>query len=116
MRRSRYRGTVMLWLVLVTFTDCAPGGAAAQPAAIDTTAGAAPPATPALDGRLRVPAGFKVAYFARLPGPRFMALGPDGAVYVSQTGSDRVVRLADVNGDGAADSQSVAVDGLDGPH
>ena len=32
----------------------------------------------ALDGRLRVPAGFKVTYYANgLPGVRFMVVGPD---------------------------------------
>ena len=39
---------------------------------------------PALDGKLNVPEGFKVQVFAdTVRGARFMALGPDGAVYVS---------------------------------
>jgi glucose/arabinose dehydrogenase len=111
------RTAASLAALLIAGTACAPGGATAQPSvAIDTTPGAPRPSTPALDGRLRVPAGFKATYFAKLGGPRFMALGADGAVYVSQPGRDRVVRLLDVDGDGVADSQTVAVRGLDRPH
>lgn len=70
-----------------------------------------------LDGKLKVPAGFHVDYFARnLDGVRFMALGPDGAVYASQPRKGRVVRLWDTNGDGAADSVVTVVDGLEEPH
>jgi glucose/arabinose dehydrogenase len=70
----------------------------------------------ALDGRLRVPAGFKVDYFARLRGVRFMALGPDGAVYVSQPGAGQVTRLEDRNNDGVAEDSAIAVSGLNRPH
>ena len=70
---------------------------------------------PALGGRLAAPAGFKVDYWARLDGPRAMTLGPDGAVYVSQPGAGQVMRLADTNGDGVADSERVVVRGLDEP-
>ena len=70
---------------------------------------------PALDGRLRAPAGFKVAYWARLEGARGMAVAPDGGVYVSQPGAGQVVRLADTNADGVADDRRVAARGLDEP-
>jgi glucose/arabinose dehydrogenase len=71
----------------------------------------------ALGGLLRVPAGFKVDYFARnVAGARFMALGPDGAVYVSQPSSGNVLRLVDQNGDGVAESSVVAISGLTYPH
>jgi glucose/arabinose dehydrogenase len=65
---------------------------------------------------LHVPPGFKVTLFAHVNGARVMTVGPDGALYVSQTGSGQIARLVDVNGDGVADSQTVAVRGLDGPH
>src|SRR5215218_3378120 len=52
--------------------------------------------TTTLDGRLSVPAGIKVAYFAReLDGVRFMAVSPDGVLYATQPGRGRVVRLPD---------------------
>lgn len=70
-----------------------------------------------LEGKLDVPDGFHVDYFARdLDGVRFMALGADGAVYASQPRKGRVVRLWDVDGDGVADSVRTVADGLDEPH
>ena len=71
--------------------------------------------TPALDGRLSVPAGFKVAYWAHLDGARGMTVAPDGGVYVSQQDAGQVVRLADRDGDGAAEEQRVVARGLDEP-
>ena len=73
--------------------------------------------TTTLDGRLVVPAGLKVTYFARdLDGVRFMAVSPDGVLYASQPGRGRVVRLPDANRDGVADSVVVVVTGLNQPH
>ncbi len=70
-----------------------------------------------LDGKLRVPAGFKVSYYAKnVDGVRFMTVGPDGAVYASQPGKGRIIRLPDANHDGVADSVSVVVTGLKQPH
>ncbi len=65
---------------------------------------------------LHVAPGFKVSLFARVSGARVLSPGPDGALYVSQAGQGQVARLVDVNGDGVADSQTVAVAGLDSPH
>ncbi|MDB4888286.1 MAG: hypothetical protein JWL61_141 [Gemmatimonadetes bacterium] len=73
--------------------------------------------TAALDGRLRVPTGFKVAYFVEnVSGVRFMAVSPDGAVYASQPGRGRIVRLADANHDGKADGVVEVAAGLAQPH
>ena len=73
--------------------------------------------TTTLDGRLVVPAGLKVTYFAReLEGVRFMAVSPDGVLYATQPGRGRVVRLPDANRDGVADSVVVVVTGLNQPH
>lgn len=70
-----------------------------------------------LDGKLSVPAGFTVRYFAQgVSGVRFMALGPGGVVYATQPGRGRVIRLPDVNHDGVADSVEVVVSGLRQPH
>jgi glucose/arabinose dehydrogenase len=91
------------------------GASAGDPssAAAADTAGRAS----ALDGKLSVPAGFTVGYFARdLRGVRFMALGPGGVVYATQPRSGRVVRLPDANRDGAADGVEVVVSGLRQPH
>jgi glucose/arabinose dehydrogenase len=70
-----------------------------------------------LGGKLEAPQGLEVDYFARdLRGVRFMVLGPDGAVYASQPGLGRIVRLADTNGDGAADQTDAVLTGLNQPH
>ena len=86
-------------------------GASAQ-AAPDSMRG-----VPALEGRLRVPAGFRMSYYAKnIPNVRFMAIGPDGAVYASQPGRGSILRLPDANHDGIADTVIVAVSGLKQPH
>ena len=70
-----------------------------------------------LDGKLRVPAGFTVSYYAKnVPGVRFMTLGPDGAVYASQPDKGLIIRLPDANKDGVADTSVIVVSGLNRPH
>jgi len=99
-------------LALVLTAGCSAQDRDAQP----TTPGTTPGTTPALADRLTVPAGFTVRYFAQsLSGVRFLALGPDGAVYASVPGANKVMRLTDVDGDGVADSSVVAVSGLNRP-
>src|SRR5690348_7915762 len=70
-----------------------------------------------LEGKLSVPAGFSVSYFAKdLPGVRFMAVGPGGVVYATQPRRGRVIRLPDANHDGVADRVEEVVSGLRQPH
>jgi glucose/arabinose dehydrogenase len=64
---------------------------------------------------LHGPPGFQITTFAHVSGARFMAVGPDGAVYVSEPDAGQVVRLVDT-GHGVADSSAVFASGLDGPH
>ena len=64
---------------------------------------------------LIVASGLQIKYFAKVPGARVMAIGPDGAVYVSVTGDNKVVRVWDTNGDNVADSSRPVVTGLNGP-
>jgi glucose/arabinose dehydrogenase len=50
------------------------------------------------------PDGYEADVFAEgLRGPRFMALSPDGILFVAERGADRVVALPDADGDGVAD-------------
>jgi glucose/arabinose dehydrogenase len=75
--------------------------------------------SPALLQQLRVPAGFKVSVYASNMGsPRMLALGPGGAVYVTNREPGEVVRLFDSNGDGDADDageRRVVVSRMDNP-
>src|SRR6184192_2178739 len=48
-------------------------------------------------------------------GVRFLALGPGGAVYATQSGSGQIVRLVDANGDGVAESVAPLLTGLSDP-
>lgn len=92
---------------------CSVSLAALAVAACTTSTGGA---QDALRSRLTLPPGFTVGRFAEVPGARFMALGPDGAVYVTRPGAGEVVRLVDADGNGEAESRIVAVSGLNRPH
>ncbi|WP_419714817.1 PQQ-dependent sugar dehydrogenase [Bellilinea caldifistulae] len=48
--------------------------------------------------------------------PRFMAIGPDGHLYLSLMNAGQVVRLPDRNRDGLADGTEVIASGLNLPH
>jgi glucose/arabinose dehydrogenase len=75
------------------------------------------PPPDAASARLVVPAGFAVRIFASgLQAPRLMTAGPDGALYVAETGAGRIVRLADANNDGLADAVQPVADDLTAPH
>ena len=66
---------------------------------------------------LALPRGFRVSVFAAgLDGPRFMAVGPDGFIYVSSPGGGKVLVLPDRDRDGVADSVVEFAGGLERPH
>ena len=65
---------------------------------------------------LYVPSGFNVNLFAEgLDGPRWLALGPGGAVFVTLSDRGEIVRLIDTDGDGVADARSTVLSGLSYP-
>ena len=68
--------------------------------------------------RISLPAGFHIRIYAEnLTGrPRFMAIGPDGHLYLSLMNAGQVVRLPDRNRDGLADGTEVIASGLNLPH
>jgi glucose/arabinose dehydrogenase len=97
-----------------------PPEATAAATATATTAAAtvAPSATRVVPPQemINLPPGFGISVFlSGLNGPRMMALGPDGALYVAERGAGRIVRLPDRDGDGVADQVEVAADGLRAP-
>ena len=81
----------------------------------DGGGGVTPPDSSTFPSPLTVAGGLHINYFAKVPGARVMVIGPDGAVYVSETGANKVVRVWDTNGDNLADSLRTVVDGLNGP-
>lgn len=66
---------------------------------------------------VQLPPGFRASIFAEgLNGPRFMALGPDGNIYVADRGNGRIVALPDADGNGQADDIRIFADDLRAPH
>jgi glucose/arabinose dehydrogenase len=66
---------------------------------------------------LDVPAGYAAAVFADgLANPRFMAVAPDGVLFVAERGRDRIVALPDRDGDGVADEAIVVASGFGSAH
>lgn len=72
---------------------------------------------------LQLPEGFAAQVYARLPpagghyfsGPRFMAFGPDGHLYLTLGRDNRVLMLPDRDGDGRADEQVLVAERLNAP-
>lgn len=79
------------------------------------------PADPA--AALQLPPGFKASVYATVSpgeagyfqGPRFMAFGPDGNLYLSLGLYNKVVMLPDQKKDGKADKVVTVAEGLNGP-
>jgi glucose/arabinose dehydrogenase len=66
---------------------------------------------------LMVPPGFRAGIFAEgLSAPRFLAFAPDGRLVVAEGGRDRLLVVADTDGDGVSDTRSVLADALPSVH
>ncbi len=66
---------------------------------------------------LRVPKGFRISLFAELPvSPRWLAVAPNGDVFVTESYAGRVVVLRDTLHKGVPDTQSIFASGLNMPH
>jgi glucose/arabinose dehydrogenase len=67
-------------------------------------------------GEIKLPVGFTISHFVDgLEGPRMMAVGPGGHLYVAERGAGRVVRLPDRDRNGSADQVEVVVQNLNAP-
>lgn len=66
---------------------------------------------------LRIPKGFKLNVFAEgdFTYPRWMALAPNGDVFVADSRANKIIVLRDKNKDGAADERFVFTDKVDQP-
>jgi glucose/arabinose dehydrogenase len=96
---------------------------APAPRPTTSTGPATTPAATAADANLskiKLPAGFRISYFARnVPGARELAVGPDGTVYVGtkdQGSKGKVYALPDKNRDGKADAVIPIATGLNSPN
>lgn len=87
-----------------------------------------PYATPAVDNSSRIvprpsgwlpqaPKGFAVSVFASgLSNPRWMALAPNGDVFLAEPDAGKITLLRDANHDGKAEATYVFARGFDKPH
>jgi glucose/arabinose dehydrogenase len=100
---SRYRSSHVIsvsWALLVAGLIAATAAADDQP----------------VTSRLAVPDGFRIEVFAEgLKGARFMALGPDSAIYLTIPKAGKVVALYG-DGEGPADRIETVVEKLNRPH
>ncbi|MGI8555836.1 MAG: PQQ-dependent sugar dehydrogenase [Pyrinomonadaceae bacterium] len=66
---------------------------------------------------LKVPPGFKVNIFAEgdFRNPRWLTLAPNGDVFVSDAGANKIIILRDTNGDGVADQRFTFAENLSQP-
>jgi glucose/arabinose dehydrogenase len=87
-----------------------------MPTATPVPAPAVVPSTIQPARAISLPPGFAIGVYDQgLNGPRMMAIGQDGALYVAERGANRVVRLVDANHDGQADGIQVVASGLNQP-
>jgi len=63
----------------------------------------------------KVPAGFSVASYAELRGPRMMVYAPNGDLFVSSPSTNSIFVLRDANNDGVFESRGVFADGTTAP-
>lgn len=109
----------LLLLLLLTACGCVRGGPVEVPTATKPQVIAQAPQAPVppspLD-RLRLPPGFRVAYYASdVPGARSLCQGPSGIVFVG-TREDSVYAMVDENGDQRADRVVTIANGLNSPN
>src|SRR5262245_65427985 len=63
----------------------------------------------------KVPAGFSVASYAELRGPRMMVYAQNGDLFVSSPSTNSIFVLRDANHDGVFESRGVFADGKTAP-
>lgn len=69
------------------------------------------------ESALVVPDGYRANVYAEgLRNPRFMAVAPDGTLFVAEAGENRVLALPDTDGDGRADEAVVVGQDFDVAH
>jgi glucose/arabinose dehydrogenase len=102
-----------------TVAPSTPASEPATPTAVETaapTAEVSPTRVVSPDEGISLPPGFGISVFVGgLSGPRMLALGPDGDLYVAERGAGRIIRLPDRGGDGVADGVEVVTQGLSVP-
>jgi len=66
--------------------------------------------------QLKLPAGFHIAVFAEVDGPRMMVFSPGGVLLVSESGEGKVEALPNAKHTGKAERVVTVLNGLNEPH
>jgi glucose/arabinose dehydrogenase len=66
--------------------------------------------------KIRLPAGFHIDLYARVPNARSMVLSPRGILFVGNRSADKVYAVVDRDGDNKADEVLVIASGLEMPN
>ena len=66
--------------------------------------------------RLKLPPGFNIAVFAKVPNAREMAFSPGGVLLVTDTSDGTVLALPDAEHSGRAERAVPVLSGLNAPH
>lgn len=66
--------------------------------------------------KLRLPDGFAISVYAKVPNARSMSLSPNGVLYVGNRQGDKVYAVTDGDADGRADQVRVVDSGLRSPN
>ncbi len=66
--------------------------------------------------RIKLPPGFKIAVYARVPNARSMVLSAKGTLFVGNRSEDKVYAVRDTNGDNVGDKVYVIDEGLQMPN
>ena len=66
--------------------------------------------------KIKLPPGFSISIYARVPHARSMTLSPKGTLYVGTRNDDKVYAITDTNKDGKADSVYVVAKNPDTPN
>lgn len=90
-------------------------GTAGPPPRVDEVAAAESLVRARSTPDLRVPSGYDIRKIASLNGPRVMLPRPDGSMFVTLTGDDQLVLVADPDGDGTY-AVTQLLRNLDSPH
>lgn len=90
-------------------------GTAGPPPRVDEVTPAESLARASSTPTLRVPPGYDIRKIASLNGPRVILPRPDGSMFVTLTGDDQLVLVADPDGDGAY-AVTQLLRNLDSPH
>lgn len=105
-------------IIVCSLSSCGGGEGTKETGSGDTAAAKSPDS---VDGevdlsKIKLPAGFKLSIYAKVPNARSMCFGEKGTLFVGNRDSSKVYAVVDQDKDGKADSVYVIASGLHMPN